>query len=73
MDYQVLGPEGGRGVELAPFRRIPESPPLIGQVEPEPRPREERGEKEQGECCLGRGKICVHTSTIPGMGLTMTD
>ena len=56
MDYQVLGPEGGRGIEPAPFRRIPESPPLVGQVKPEPRPREEREEKEQGECCLGRGR-----------------
>ena len=52
---------------------LKDPPLIIGVARAKPRRGREGRDGFQGEWCLGRGKIGVRTSTIPGRGLTVTD
>ena len=74
MDHQVLGTrEDGEWTHN--YQMVPERPfPFVaGMVRAKPTKGKGGKGRYQGECCLGRGKISVRTSTIPGLGLTVTD
>ena len=67
----LCGREEGRVIHIRWYLKDP--PLIIGVARAKPRRGREGRDGFQGEWCLGRGKIGVRTSTIPGRGLTVTD